>query len=163
MATPHVFIFDQQRILRYCGRIDDREKIGTASQHDTRNALEALLAGKEVPVKETRIFGCSVKWKWKNEYRRKLDEEWAQMQVPLEARVKDFLTFKQAAFTANYLFPGEDKYALIEAVDPQWPGNIPYTLTVEPGGKIIGRFHGGVHMTELRKKIVDHPLIGRYF
>jgi thiol-disulfide isomerase/thioredoxin len=84
VATPHVFIFDKERVLRYSGRIDNGEKIGSATQHDTRNAIEALLAGKEVPLKETKVFGCSVKWKWKNEYRKKLDQEWSQKQVKLE-------------------------------------------------------------------------------
>jgi peroxiredoxin len=54
VTTPHVFIFDQQRKLRYTGWIDDAEKIGTAKKHDTRNAIEALLAQKEVPVKTTK-------------------------------------------------------------------------------------------------------------
>jgi thiol-disulfide isomerase/thioredoxin len=58
-ATPHVFIFDAQRKLRYSGRIDDGEKPGTAKTHDARNALDALLAGKPVPVEKTKTFGCS--------------------------------------------------------------------------------------------------------
>lgn len=61
-ATPHVFIFDANRTLRYCGRIDDGEKPGTAKVHDTRNAIDALLAGHKVPVEKTKTFGCSIKW-----------------------------------------------------------------------------------------------------
>jgi len=62
VATPHVFIFDQDRKLRYQGRIDDVEKpTGIPKHQDTRNALDALLAGKEVPVKTTKVFGCSIK------------------------------------------------------------------------------------------------------
>ncbi len=60
-ATPHVFIFDQERKLRYVGRIDDSER-GNAKSPDARNAIEALLAGKQVPVPRTRTFGCSTKW-----------------------------------------------------------------------------------------------------
>ena len=48
LATPHVFLFDQDRKLRYQGRIDDAE-IGEVKSHDTRIALDALLAGEEVP------------------------------------------------------------------------------------------------------------------
>ncbi len=45
VATPHVFIFDKERKLRYQGRIDDVEKpTGTPKNSDTRNAIEALLA-----------------------------------------------------------------------------------------------------------------------
>jgi thiol-disulfide isomerase/thioredoxin len=62
VSTPHVFIFDQARKLRYAGRIDDSENISAVTRQDARNALDALLAGKPVPVEKTRTFGCSIKW-----------------------------------------------------------------------------------------------------
>lgn len=63
VVTPHVFIFDKERKLRYHGRIDDVEKpTGKPKSFDTRNAIEALLNNKEVSVKTTKVFGCSVKW-----------------------------------------------------------------------------------------------------
>jgi thiol-disulfide isomerase/thioredoxin len=63
VATPHVFIFDQARKLRYQGRIDSSEREDLAKSHETRDALDALLAGREPAVTNTRVFGCSVKWK----------------------------------------------------------------------------------------------------
>ena len=62
VVTPHVFIFDAVRKLRFVGRIDDSEREQFVKVHDTRNALDALLAGKEPPVKQTKVVGCSVKW-----------------------------------------------------------------------------------------------------
>jgi len=61
-ATPHVFIFDADRRLRFSGRIDDSEAEKSAKSFDTRNALDAMLAGKIVSVERTRTFGCSIKW-----------------------------------------------------------------------------------------------------
>lgn len=61
-ATPHVFIFDQQRKLRYEGRIDNSSRESLVKTQDARNAIEALLAGKPVPVAHTGVFGCSTKW-----------------------------------------------------------------------------------------------------
>ena len=61
LATPHVFIFDARRKLRYVGRIDDSD-VGKVTSHDARNAIDALLAGRPVPVAKTRVFGCSTKW-----------------------------------------------------------------------------------------------------
>jgi peroxiredoxin len=61
-ATPHVFIFDQQRHLRYEGRIDNSYRTELVKTQDARNAIEALLAHKEVTVKHTGVFGCSTKW-----------------------------------------------------------------------------------------------------
>ncbi len=66
-ATPHVFIFDAGRRLRFRGRIDDSEREQLVKNHDTRDALDALLAGKEPRVKETMVFGCSIKWAEKAE------------------------------------------------------------------------------------------------
>ena len=83
-ATPHVFIFDEKRTLRYTGRIDDGEKPGTAKTHDTRNALDALIAGKAVPVEKTKTFGCSIKWPSKRDYANKAPEEWAKEKVTIE-------------------------------------------------------------------------------
>ena len=60
-ATPHVFIFDRGRRLRYAGRVDNDEK-GHPTSRDARNAIDALLTGRPVPVKVTRTFGCSTKW-----------------------------------------------------------------------------------------------------
>jgi len=61
LATPHVFLFDADRKLRYQGRIDDSD-IGRVKSHDARKAIDALLAGEPVAVETTRVFGCSTKW-----------------------------------------------------------------------------------------------------
>jgi len=84
VATPHVFIFDQARKLRFEGRIDDSERESLATSHDTRNALDALIAGKEPPVTSTRVFGCSVKWADKVAEYAKYKERWAAEPVSLE-------------------------------------------------------------------------------
>lgn len=83
-ATPHVFIFDQNRKLRYTGRIDDGEKPGTAKTHDTRNAIEALLKDEPVPAEKTKTFGCSIKWPGKRDYANAAAEEWAKEKVTIE-------------------------------------------------------------------------------
>lgn len=83
-ATPHVFIFDQERKLRYTGRIDDGEKPGTAKTHDTRNAIEALLEGKPVPVEKTKTFGCSIKWPDKRDYANSEVAKYANEKVTIE-------------------------------------------------------------------------------
>lgn len=62
--TPEVYVFDEARKLRYHGRIDDNHRDpARVTSHDLKNALDALLAGKEPPVTETTAFGCSIKWK----------------------------------------------------------------------------------------------------
>jgi peroxiredoxin len=63
ICTPHVFAFDQQRILQYKGRIDDNRNIAEVKTSDLRNALDSILAGSKPSVQETRPFGCSIKWK----------------------------------------------------------------------------------------------------
>ncbi len=68
-ATPHLFIFDQQRKLRYEGRVDNSQRESLVKTQDARNAIDALLAGKPVPVAHTGVFGCSTKWKSKHEGR----------------------------------------------------------------------------------------------
>jgi peroxiredoxin len=64
-ATPHIFIFDQERKLRYEGRVDDSQRASLVKSQDAKNAIEALLAGKPVTVAHTPAFGCSTKWKSK--------------------------------------------------------------------------------------------------
>jgi len=82
-ATPQVFIFDQGRKLRYVGRIDNAE-VGEVTTHDTRNALDDLLAGREVTVPKTRSFGCSTKWQDKRSAVKDADDKWAKQEVKLE-------------------------------------------------------------------------------
>jgi thiol-disulfide isomerase/thioredoxin len=78
-ATPHVFIFDGQRKLRFEGRVDDSQRESLVKVQDTRNAIDALLADKPVPVDHTGVFGCSTKWKSKiasgQEYLKKIEAE----------------------------------------------------------------------------------------
>src|SRR5690606_6609011 len=184
VATPHAFVFDAGRKLRYVGRIDQSEKPGTGRAEDLRHALDDLLAGREVATPETKTFGCSTKWAWKNQYAIEVNEKWAAAPVSLEAidpagvrallqndsdklrlinlwatwcgpcviefpdlvevhrmfmgrdfefvslsadnpdqqeKALKFLNEKNAALK-NYIFNQEDKYALIEAVDPEWDG-----------------------------------------
>lgn len=61
-ASPHIFIFDQQRKLRYEGAIDDSYRIEFVKRHYALDAINALLADQEVAVKHTGAFGCSTKW-----------------------------------------------------------------------------------------------------
>ena len=76
-ATPHVFIFDATRHLRYEGRVDNNPREPYVTQHDARSALEALLAGKPVAVPKTPSFGCSTKWAYKSEGKK---EEMAEIE-----------------------------------------------------------------------------------
>jgi peroxiredoxin len=76
-ATPHVFVFDRERRLKYEGRMDDNYRIERVKSQDARAAIEAVLAGREVATAHTGVFGCSTKWKEKEadriEAQRKLD------------------------------------------------------------------------------------------
>jgi peroxiredoxin len=226
IATPHIFIFDKERKLRYSGRIDDVEKpTKTPNVSDARNAIEALLNNKEVPVKTTKVFGCSIKWAEKSSWINKAKEEWSKEPVSLDTITADgikdlvknnsdklrlinvwatwcgpcveeyhefitmnrmyrrrdfefisisaddpankekalkFLKSEESSAT-NYIFNVDDKYALINAVDSAWQGALPYTLLVEPGGKIIYSKQGEIDPAELKKKIVDDKYIGRYY
>jgi peroxiredoxin len=64
-ATPHVFVFDQERHLRYEGRFDNSYRTELVKTQDARNAIDALLAHQDVAVKHTGVFGCSTKWQEK--------------------------------------------------------------------------------------------------
>ncbi|GGB11328.1 redoxin family protein [Puia dinghuensis] len=226
IATPHVFIFDKDRKLRYSGRVDDVEK-PTRTPHtlDARNAIEALLNNKDVEVTTTKVFGCSIKWAEKSNWIGKARQEWAKEPVKLDTITADgikdlignkteklrlinvwatwcgpcvaefpdlvdinrmyrrrdfefisisadepakrdkalhFLQQSQASAT-NYIFNIDDKYKLIDAIDPKWQGALPYTLVVEPGGKIVYAKEGPIDAVELKKVIVDDPAIGRYY
>ena len=87
VATPHVFVFDRDRKLRYSGRIDDTEDPYIApKQNNLIDALDQLLAGQKVSNSQTKTFGCSVKWAWKDAWTKKLKEQWAQEPVGLEEK-----------------------------------------------------------------------------
>jgi thiol-disulfide isomerase/thioredoxin len=226
VATPHVFIFDKARILRYSGRIDDVEKpTKSPTRQDARNAIDELLTGKTVSEPTTKVFGCSIKWAEKSTWIEKSRAEWAKEPVTLDTinisgirelvqnhsdklrlinvwatwcgpcvtefpefitmnrmyRKRDFefisisadepakqnkaLQFlqKQEASTRNYIFSGDNKYELIDAIDPKWPGALPYTILVEPGGKIVFSKGGSIDPAELKKAIVEDSYIGRYY
>ena len=226
VATPHCFVFDKERILRYNGRVDGSEKPGTGKGEDLRNAVDALLAGRPVSNPVTKVFGCSVKWAWKNEYTKKLYEQWARLPVTLEeidvngvrdlirntssnklrliniwatwcgpcktefpdliiidrmyrGRDFEFITISadkqqrkddalkflksQQASNKNYIFNDDDVYKLIEAVDPDWRGALPFTILIEPGGKIVYKKQDMIDPHEMKKLIVENKYIGRYY
>ena len=222
-ATPQVFIFDQDRKLRYNGRIDDSEKIQKVTISDARNAIDVLLEGKQVPIEQTKTFGCSIKWDYKKASAEEAITKWNQEKVELQQiglneisdllknqtdnlrliniwatwcgpcasefpelieinrmyRQREFemitlstddiaikdkvLKFleKKYASTKNYQYNLDDKYKLIEAVDKDWQGALPYTLLIKPGGEIIYKKAGAIDALELKKVIVQQ--LGRYY
>ncbi|MEM6279240.1 MAG: redoxin domain-containing protein [Verrucomicrobiota bacterium] len=86
MATPQLFLFDKERVLRYVGRIDD-SRFGdpdTIKSHDARNAIDALIAGEDVPISKTRAHGCSTKWAYKRHLVEEYDAEFEAKEVTLE-------------------------------------------------------------------------------
>jgi hypothetical protein len=62
--TPEVAVLDGERRLRYRGRIDDKYRLGgarpAATRRDLKEALDAVLAGREVAVAETEVDGCPI-------------------------------------------------------------------------------------------------------
>lgn len=84
VATPHCFVFDANRILRYTGRVDGSEKPGTGKGEDLRSAINALMTGEPVKTPVTKVFGCSIKWSWKSDYTKKLYKQWSELPVRLE-------------------------------------------------------------------------------
>src|SRR5947209_10415049 len=83
-ATPHLFIFDEKRNLRYQGRIDNNPREPLVTSRDARNAIDAILAGLPVPLAKTPSVGCSTKWLYKEEGRK---EELAEIErKPVELR-----------------------------------------------------------------------------
>jgi len=84
-STPHVFLFDSERKLRYTGRMDDASrKKGPVEKSYVRDAIDAVLAGKEVPTPVTRSFGCSTKWLWKAENVAADEKKWTSAPVTVE-------------------------------------------------------------------------------
>lgn len=65
-ATPHAFVFDSDRRLRYEGRVDNSYRSELVTTHEVRDAIDALLAHREIAVRHTGVFGCSTKWKEKH-------------------------------------------------------------------------------------------------
>ncbi len=235
LATPHVFLFDQQRKLRYVGRVDDSrfEDPATVTKHDLRNAVTELLAGKPVTTPQTIVMGCSTKWnhkrddvakadaKWKSEpvaletidaagvaalakntsHRLRLINVWATWCAPCVAefpglvalarrmstrefelvtismddpkmlpQAKKFLESQHAVPSArlkgllkaegrtatNFLYTGASADALVAALDPQWPGPLPHTVLIAPGGKLLWRHNGAVDAETLKDEVLKH-------
>ncbi len=102
LATPHVFVFDQKRRLRYNGRVDDSE-LKTPKSHDARNAIDDLLAGRPVRVPKTRVFGCSTKWAKDRGDSERAIKKWNTEPVTLEQIDTEGLRKLVANKTENFL------------------------------------------------------------
>lgn len=85
-STPHVFVFDADRKLRYTGRMDDagRSKDPVEKSY-IRDAFDSLLAGKEIAEPVTRSFGCSTKWLFKGDSVAEEQKAWEGKPVTLDA------------------------------------------------------------------------------
>jgi thiol-disulfide isomerase/thioredoxin len=217
MATPHVYVFDAERKLRYVGRFDDAE-VKAIKSHDMKNAVDALLAGKPVPVETTRVFGCSTKWsekqkdaqkslaKWdaepvslkpislaevsklaKNDTKKLLLVNlWATWCGPCVAELPELVIMNRMyrgrnfqfvslsmddigkqedalkvlkenhVAATNFILNEDNRDSFAAALDQDWPGPVPYTLLIAPGGKIIYRKTGAIEPLELKRAIVGY-------
>lgn len=226
VSTPHIFIFDQNRRLRYNGRIDDTEDPKkTPHSEDARNAIDALLNNRKVTVTTTKVFGCSVKWIEKSVWIQKAAVTWAKEPVSLDSvglsgiqelvknsgnklrlinvwatwcvpcvqEFPDLVTLnrmyrdrgyemvsismdkpedrdkalaflkKQESSSPNYIYSGGDQYAMIDALDKNWQGALPFSMLIEPGGKVVYVKQGANDFETLKKIIFDDPYMGRIY
>ncbi len=72
----------------------------------------------------------------------------------------DFLTKKEAS-SGNYIFTGNSIYDLIEVVDPEWQGALPYTMLINKRGEVVYKVDGTIDPRLLKRKIVEQ--LGRYY
>jgi peroxiredoxin len=215
-VTPHAFVFDAARKLRYVGAIDDSERIQHVKKHYVREAIEALLAGQAPPIAQTKVVGCSTKWAGKADsvqaYMSKLAAEpvavspadaaalqalrkndsgkfrlvnfWATWCAPCMVEFHEFVTInrmyrhrdfelvmvsmnrpdeektvleflkKQQASNRNLIFASTDRDKLINAFEAEWSGAVPYTVLINPEGKIIYREAGSIDALAVRRAVV---------
>ncbi len=240
LATPHVFIFDRARTLRYAGRFDDSRyhDISTVKSHDARNAILAMLDGRPVPVELTRPHGCSTKWREKRAHAQTVESGWSNIPVTIDtidaagvealranptnkyrliniwatwcapcveefpmlvslsrqfsrrnfelitisldhpgqqAKAQAFLQNQGAGLvggvknsveregrrTNHYLYTGASQDDLAAVLDDAWPGPVPHTVLVAPGGEILWRHNGVIDQDETRRVIVE--ALSRYY
>ena len=233
LATPHVFIFDKERRLRYAGRFDDSRFVEDESvkSPDARKAVEAMLAGQPVPVALTKPHGCSTKWREKRATNVVIESSWTKIPVTLDrtdaagvarlranptdkfrlinvwatwcapcveefpllvslsrqfdmrnfelvtisldtpkdaAKAQAFLqrqgaglskrvqptVTKEGRTTNHYLYTGAGQDELVTALDKDWPGPLPHTVLVAPGGEILWRHNGVIDHATARAAIV---------
>lgn len=215
-VTPHAFVFDAARRLRYVGAIDDSERVQHVQKHYARDAIDALLAGQAPSVAQTKVVGCSTKWAGKADavqaYMNKLAAEpvtvsradagtlqslrkndsgkfrlvnfWATWCAPCMVEFHEFVTInrmyrhrdfelvmvsmnrpdeektvleflkKQQASNRNLIFGSDDREKLINAFEPDWSGVVPYTVLINPEGKIIYREVGNIDALAVRRAVV---------
>ena len=60
-STPHVFVFDKERKLQYSGAVDNSEDPSKIKKSFARDAIEALLDGREIAIKKMKTIGCTIK------------------------------------------------------------------------------------------------------
>jgi peroxiredoxin len=91
-ATPHAFVFDSDRRLRYEGRVDNSYRSELVKTREVRDAIDALLAHQDPAVKHTGVFGCSTKWKEKHaaqvEALRKIEAQPVKLEMASAADLK---------------------------------------------------------------------------
>lgn len=234
LATPHVFVFDRDRKLRYHGRFDDSRypDPATVTSPDARNAVAAVLAGEPVPVEVTRAHGCSTKWRERSLHVAEEEKQWQAAEVTIEEidaegaaalrrngteklrliniwatwcqpcveefpdltsiarkfsrrefelvtislddpgmkrQAEAFLGKHRAVMsgklrrsveaegrtTNNYLYTGASVDALAEALDPEWPGPIPFSILVNQEGEVLYRHLGKIDTEEVTGIILD--------
>jgi peroxiredoxin len=64
VCTPDIYVYGPERKLLYRGRIDDNwENEEKVTRRDLKEALDCIVAGKEVPSDQIPAMGCSIKWK----------------------------------------------------------------------------------------------------
>jgi len=224
-ATPHIFLFDKERKLKYRGRIDNNERDPKkVTVRNAKIALDAMLSGKPVDQETSKPMGCSIKWSSKRDWVVKGKAAWAKEPVEMkpigvdgikklvanqtekyrlinvwatwcgpcviefpelitvnrmyrkrhfefvtvnvdgpdseEAKILKFLKEQQAS-GVNYYFNSTEQEAFIEALDPEWQANLPFTILVKPGGGIVYRHSGIIDPLELKQEIVER--IGRTY
>jgi hypothetical protein len=69
---------------------------------------------------------------------------------------------KQQCSSPNYICTESDHYKLVNAI-PHWPGGLPYSLLIEPGGKIAYSREGAIDPARLRMIIFNDPFMGRIY
>jgi thiol-disulfide isomerase/thioredoxin len=87
VSTPHVFIFDKERNLQYTGAIDNSEDPSKIKKSFVRDAIDAMLDGREITIKKMKTFGCSIKWADKEKSAQKALADWAK--EPVEVNMID--------------------------------------------------------------------------